>query len=473
MVRPERRKKGDLAAVAVILVAALTGSITVWLTSDVRATESETAASVDTPRPTQSVPRSMTEAWRAPSPATPHPVVAGPAVVTGSGTEVSGRDPRTGEVRWRYSRDIPLCTVGSAWKHAIAVYRKSTNCSEVTALQGATGERGPQRNSDAQFGTQLLSDGDYVTTSGDMVETWRSDLVRTQQYGVPHNLRDPANNLPRPKCGRTSVAVGEDHIGLIEACPGEATDRLTMLKANPEDDEEPEESFTSLVDSPETNVVAVNEDRVAVVHRDLSMFVVYDSDGSVVSRTHLRDTPKDVGNGVEPTAPEELRTVFVDPHNAEDLRSTTATLSETLRPAAPSISAESILAATNKSPYRPVAVASIRETDFDELESDLADMPGVSTRGIRYWHTGTETVALDSEGLNPLWTEAGTTGPGTLFGGELLLPVPEGLAVTDPHTGVRKRVLPVDRHGFTGPVTLDSVGDTLIEQRGDTLVALR
>lgn len=473
MIRPERRTKNDLAAVALILVAVLAGSITLWLTSDVRATESETAESVTTPPPARSVPRSMAEAWRAPSPVTPQPVVAGPSVVTGAGKEVSGRDPRTGDARWHYSRDIPLCTVGSAWESAIAVYRKSTNCSEVTALEGATGKRGPQRNTDARYGTQLLRDGDYVTTSGDMVETWRSDLVRTQQYGVPRNLRNPANNLPRPECRRTSVGVGEERIGLIEECPDEASDRLTVLKADPEDDEEPEEVFSTLVDSAEANVVAVNEDRAAIVLRDLSMLVRYNADGSVLSRTHLKETPGGVGDGVEPAAPDGLRTVLVDARTAGDIRSTAETLVETLRPVVPSISTDSVLAATERAPGRAVPVASLRESDVDELKSDPGDMPGVSSQGVRYWHTGSDTVALDADRLTPLWTEAGTMGPGTLFGGELVLPVPEGLAVVDPRTGDRQRVLPIDRKGFTGPVRLDSLGDTIIEQRGDTLVALR
>ncbi len=112
----------------------------------------------------------------------------GPAVVTGNGGEVAGRDPVSGKVRWRYTRDLPLCTLAAAWSMAVAVYEKTDNllpagdpraaggCSEVTALDPATGKRGKQpqpgeerdkpdggqRNSDAELGTRLLFDGSYV-----------------------------------------------------------------------------------------------------------------------------------------------------------------------------------------------------------------------------------------------------------------------------------------------------------------------
>lgn len=82
-------------------------------------------------------------------------------------------------------------------------------------------------------------------------------------------------------------------------------------------------------------------------------------------------------------------------------------------------------------------------------------------------------MALDSRTLTPLWTIPDTLGAGTIFADKLVVPVRGGLAVHDPNTGERLRVLPVDRHDYRGEVVLDSVGDVLLEQRGDTLVALR
>ena len=404
MVRPERRTRTDFAAVALIVVAVLVGSLVLWQRSDVRHTRSETAPPAKAAPSATAVPPALTEAWRAASPATPRPVVAGPAAVTGAGNQVLGRDPATGQVRWSYTRDLPLCTIGSQWGRALAVFGKQTNCSEVTSLRGATGERGPQRNSDTDVGVDLLGDGRYVTATGhDIIETWRSDLVRTQQYGVPVDVKNPDNHLKRPECRYSSVAVGEERVAVIEECPKVPVDRVTVLKAHPRSDEKPEETFSVEVGSGASSVVATDQEHTAVLLRDRSELDVYDNArGTLAGRFPVRTGPPPAPNAAGGTANE------------------------------PTI------------------------------------------RGPRiYWFTGRDTVALDRATLNPLWTVPDTLGPGTGFGGQLLVPVPGGVAVHDPNTGARQRVIPVDRHGFDGPVNLNAVGSTVLEQRGPTLVALR
>ncbi|MGP4019193.1 Rv3212 family protein [Saccharopolyspora sp. 5N708] len=400
MVRPERRTKADLAVVALIVVAVLVGGAVIWLNSDARATVSETAAQpVPEPPEATSIPTTLTEAWRATSPVTPVPVVAGPAVVTGAGNEVLGHDPITGRIVWRYSRDLPLCTIGAEWDRALAVYRKSLNCSEVTSLLGPTGVRGPQRNSDAEFGTQLLADGTYVTATGQRsFESWRSDLVRTQQFGMPPAVKNPNNDMARPDCTYSSIAVGDERVGVVEQCPQEQG-RITVLKAHPEDDEKPEEIFSVGLGSAAAGVVAVTDERVAVILRDRSEVAVFDNAGAEVAHFPVRVGPPDL--------------------RANVLVESTA-------------------------------------------------------KGHRiYWHTGADTVALDPTALTPLWTSPDTLGPGVGFAGKMLVPVRDGLAVLDPITGNRERVIPVDRAGYTGPVQLSAVGPIILEQRGDTLVALR
>jgi outer membrane protein assembly factor BamB len=305
VVRPERRTKTDLAVVVSLVLAVIAGAGALWWNSDARATVSETAATpLPDLAPAMAVPDRLTEQWRAASPATPEPVVAGPAVVTGSGNEVLGRDPRTGEVRWRYARDIPLCTVGQEWGMALAVHRKSHNCSEVTALKGDTGVRGPQRNSDAELGTRLIGDGTYVTATGSRVfETWRSDLVHTQKYGIPPALKNPDNKMRRPDCTFSSIMPGDDRIALVEKCPQEPGDRLTTVKARPEDHEEPEEVFTTILGSSQASVVATNKERTAVLLRDRSEVLVYNAQGNIEHRFPVRvGEPSGQGDVlVEPT----------------------------------------------------------------------------------------------------------------------------------------------------------------------------
>ncbi|MDI2030076.1 hypothetical protein QFW96_15720 [Saccharopolyspora sp. TS4A08] len=400
MVRPERRTRGDIAAVVVIVVAALVGAGVLWLHSDARATISETSPEpLPAPPKPATVPSALHEVWRAPSTATPVPVIAPPAVVTGTGNEVLGHDPLTGRVAWRYARDIPLCTIGTEWDRAVAVFRKSHNCSEVTSLRGPTGERGPQRNTDAEFGTRLLGDGTYLTATGTRsFESWRSDLVRTQQFGIPPQLKNPDNNIERPNCTYTSIAVGHDRASAVENCPGE-TGRITTIKTHPEDDEKPEEIFSVALGSRDASVVAVTDQRTAVVMRDTSQLLLFDDAGRTVSSY-------------------------------------------------------------------PVRLGPLTGRDNVRVESTAI--------GSRvYWHTGADTIALDPVTLAPLWTSPDTLGAGTSLADRLVIPVSGGMAVLDPATGVRERVIPVDRGGYSGPVRLNSVGPVVLEQRGDTLVALR
>jgi hypothetical protein len=400
VVRPERRTRADLAAAVLILVALLGGGVFLWQHSDARATLSQTSPRTPEQSPRAAVPDTVTEAWRAPSSATPEPVAAGPAAVTAEGNEVIGHDPVTGQVRWRYARDIPLCTVSSEWGRALAVYRKSLNCSEVTSLEGKTGERGPQRNGDAELGTHLLTDGTYVTATGHgVVETWRSDLVRTQQYGVPPAPKNPGNNLTRPQCRYTSASAGDQRVGLIEQCPQESGNRITVIKARPKDDETPEELFSTGTGSSDATMVAVNETRAAAVLRDRGELVVYNKSASQQGAFPVR--------------------------------------------------------VPNPGPPGPV-----------RIERTVNGSPLL-------WYTGQDTVALDPSTLIPMWTVRDTLGPGTRFGQRLLVPVTDGVAVVDPKSGGTERVIPVDRHGYRGPIGLKSLGSVLLEQRGGELVALR
>ncbi|WP_258174764.1 Rv3212 family protein [Actinopolyspora mortivallis] len=301
VVRPEQRTKGDILAALVLTVAVLCGGTTLWWFSAARATELETADEPLSPvEPARRVPDELARVWHAPSSATPRPVVAGPAVVTGEGGTVSGRDPVDGRVHWSYRRDRPLCTVGSEWRRAIAVHRTGDYCSAVTSLNGSDGTRQPQRNSDVGPATRLLSDGNYVTATGRaLFETWRSDLVRTQQYGVPVDVKIPDNNLRRPECEYSGLAVGDRRVGVIAECPGTRRDRVTVLKANPEDNEQPEEVMSTVLRGDRASVVAVNRDRVAVALRGEQRLVIYDMSGALLEEHRVRlGPPPDSGANV-------------------------------------------------------------------------------------------------------------------------------------------------------------------------------
>ena len=140
-------------------------------------------------------------------------------MVTGDGSEVIGRDPLTGEPHWRYARNLPLCTVGSGWDRALAVYQRGQFCSEVTALDGGTGIREAQRNADTTAGVQLLDNGMLAAaTSTEFLEVWRSDLVRTLEYGVVQAPEQPERQ-PRAGCRYGSFALVTGRLGSWSTAP--------------------------------------------------------------------------------------------------------------------------------------------------------------------------------------------------------------------------------------------------------------
>lgn len=310
MLQAERRRRGDLVAAAAVVAVVVLGVVLVVVTSPAVHTESVTAVPPLTavPAAPPDVPATLTEAWRAPSAASDTPLAFGPAVVTADGSTVTGHDPLTGESRWHYRRDLPLCTLGSNAGMALAVYRNGEYCSEVTALMPDTGARGPQRNSDVVTGTRLISDGYLVTATGPYhLETWRSDLVKTLDYGMVRAPSEPKTQ-PRPNCLHTSTAITSWRLAVLERCPREAGDRLTLLRPGNNESEKPDQEFSVVLPASGTRVVAVSPDRAAVLLPNPTRLSVRGADGSEVASYPL-DLPAEDLAGDPPGALTPTRAV--------------------------------------------------------------------------------------------------------------------------------------------------------------------
>jgi hypothetical protein len=405
---PERRRRSD-AVVAVLLAVAVAVAVTVaWATAPHTNTQlTPAAAPVPAPAAAVGVPDGFTEAWRAASPATPAPVVAGPVVVTGDGGTAAGRDAETGAVRWSYARDLPLCAVGAGFPErdggvALALYRDGDWCSDLTSLRPDTGVRDRQRNLDVHPGTRLLDEGSLVAATGPRyLEVFRSDLVRTVEYGDVPTPRQ-VGRQPRADCTETGFAVTSGRLAVLQECPGEQADRLTVLDPDGAEADKPEEEFSVPLDVTGATLVAVSDERVAVALPDPPRLEVLDRSGTQVALVDL-----DVPTGDLARPPAE-------------------------------------------------GVALTRATD-DRV----------------YWWTGSRTVALDALDLTPDWTLPDTLGTGTDYAGQLLVPVPDGVAEVGRTTGRIERTIPVARSDPRAPVASAVLGDVLLEKRGTEIVALR
>ena len=93
------------------------------------------------------------------------------------------------------------------------------------------------------------------------------------------------------------------------------------------------------------------------------------------------------------------------------------------------------------------------------------------------WWTGDSLMVFSANGLRYRYTVSPSgdnmpLGPGTMMAGRLLVPVTGGYDVFDPATGTGVEHIPLQRPPSSAAVVPAVAGSTIIEQRGDQLVAL-
>jgi len=124
----------------------------------------------------------------------------------------------------------------------------------------------------------------------------------------------------------------------------------------------------------------------------------------------------------------------------------------------------------------------VDETGATLSTTPLASPPSASavasqSGNLITWWTGDALLVFDASSLNQRYTiAAGATaaplGPGVLMAGQLLVPITGALGVYDPVTGEPSRFIPVQRQPSSSAVVPVVAGSRVIEQRGDTVVAL-
>ncbi|MEQ3551519.1 hypothetical protein WIS52_13680 [Pseudonocardia nematodicida] len=299
----ERRHRGD-RLVAAVLVLLLGGAALLYAVQSPAARTESVPASAPAAAPpgVGGIPAALGELWRAPSPATPVPLAAGDGVVVAEGSRVSGRDARTGAERWSYTRDLPLCTVGAADGRVLALYRNDEYCSELSTLTPDDGRRGPARTLDARPGTRLIGQDPVLATGEDYVETFRSDLVRTAEYGTVRAAEEPGDQ-PRAGCTFRSFASAGDRAGVLEQCPGETGERLSVIRPSESDGNRPEFDFSERLGTDDARLIALAEDRAAVLLPGEPRLLLLDRAGKRVG-----EFPVDVGRTVNVPADGVART---------------------------------------------------------------------------------------------------------------------------------------------------------------------
>ena len=264
--RPLRRTRGDLIATGVIAGVAVLGVAGVLLTAPANQVAHHVAQEELSPPPVAiPVPQRVSPAWSAT--ATPlrgvtRPLVTQGLVIVNDDHGVRAVDTKGQEV-WSYSRDRELCSTAVAWDKVIVTYRDGLGCGDVVALRGTDGAYARTRSAYNGDPVWALSSNDNVgTVARNRVELWRSDLVRTVEYGQVIAKQEP-NLQPHEDCAIDSALTRKDLLAVTETCPADKGSWLRLQKTTPKQSRKPEILKDIKLDGPAA-VVAVSATHAAV-----------------------------------------------------------------------------------------------------------------------------------------------------------------------------------------------------------------
>ncbi|MDO4908666.1 MAG: hypothetical protein Q3962_02280 [Corynebacterium sp.] len=419
MTKVLRRKRADFIATGIITAVAVVGVGTVWATANIRHSHLEPAASTFSAEATGTViPHSLSTSWTASAAdygSLNKPLVVGGVAIStetdGDNSVVRGMDPKTGQQLWEYSRNLPICSIGGAWGEVVVTYSDKKQCGDVVAITATTGQYKATRSDIAPSSVMGVQSNDAVGTySRTRLELWRSDMVRTVEYGEVYAPQEPKMQ-PHQNCEINSVLTRKDLVAVANACQadGDKT-RIVMMKRAPSDARKPETNSDITVNGTGAQIVAIGQTAAAVY--------------------------------VPPTAGSDKATIL---SIGSDGKTTTTT-------------------SVDPSPQ----ISTLGQSDV--YAPDVADLPHHIT-----WFDGSRLYLFVPETMKVARIFTDALGTGVAMGDRLLIPVRSGIAVANWDTGAVDYIIPVDRGNYPAgsPVSLAIAGNTIIEKRGQELVALR
>ncbi|CAB0496193.1 hypothetical protein CIP103987_00548 [Corynebacterium diphtheriae] len=290
----------DYVATAIISVMCAGAVASVWATAPARHSHLTPASSqADSAQDSYAVPRALTAL---PSEATPvktlpadpwspRPIIAEGLVISYKDTTVTAIDPDDGSTVWSYSRDVPLCSLAQAWGEVVMTYKTGRGCGDVIAVSASSGQYSATRSASASENVSPIMSNDRVgIVSNQRVELWRSDLVRTVEYGdVP--IKQEAHLQPHEDCSITSALTRKDLLAVVDSCEGSSW--LRLQKTTPEDSRQPEITQDIDLGNTTAHLVAVGQTGAAVaVNSPTPAIISFDAHGHEVARHEIPQAPE-------------------------------------------------------------------------------------------------------------------------------------------------------------------------------------
>lgn len=278
---PLRRTKKDFIATGVIAALAVIGIGTVWATAPIRGTELSPAQEpFVAAATTDHIPSQLHEQWRITDTSNNHkPAITGGVISTADGNTINTYTP-DGSLLWSYKRDKELCSFSSGVDAVIATYKTGIGCGDVTSINANDGTYKATRSAISSDQVAPIISNDRIGVLGDeRVELWRSDLVRTIEYGDVEAPQE-SGQQPHPECSITSAMTRKELLAITETCP-DGSAFLRFMDTTPEDSRAPE--ITQDIQIADGTIVAIGQSAAAIyVNEPSPKILSYNDDGELI-----------------------------------------------------------------------------------------------------------------------------------------------------------------------------------------------
>lgn len=221
------------------------------------------------------------------------PIVAAGLIIAtkteGTNSTVLAINPANGEEIWHYTRDVELCSLSSAWDSVIAVYRTGVGCGDVVRIDAPKGTYKHTRSAIAPNNVLPVTSNDRVgIVSNTRLELWRSDLVRTLEYGDVEAKNEPELQ-PHEDCEISSALTRTDNTAVLESCDN--TEWVRLQKTTPEESRSPEITKDIVLTGTGNQLIAINSAGVAVYNPTTSEILSYDGTGAIIAQQSVAPAP--------------------------------------------------------------------------------------------------------------------------------------------------------------------------------------
>ncbi|WP_350354616.1 Rv3212 family protein [Corynebacterium aquatimens] len=226
-------------------------------------------------------------------------------IITYSDGTITGTTPE-GETAWTYTRANELCALNQAWGKVVAAYRDNAGCGDVVAINARTGKYANTRSAIAPDEVTGIHSNDRVGTVGaSRIELWRSDMVRTVEYGKVEAPQEP--DMQPNQCQITSALTRTELLANTEVCDDGAY--LRFQNVTPEDSRKPE-MYGSVAIAEDAYLVAISQDAAAIYDPVSSEIRAYNKDGNSISTSSVPGLPAPdaLGTGAHPLSVADLPT---------------------------------------------------------------------------------------------------------------------------------------------------------------------